>query len=111
MPLGATAYDDVEPRHAYGSPIALVLAAVLGPAMHVEPPSEGIEPAGTGRRLVIHAEAMPALLEQMEFNGAPGRTPAVDQAEPVIRKERIIGRERNEQRGASFGTATALSGP
>ena len=66
--------------------------------VHGEPAHEGLEPAGAGRFLGVHAEAVTTLFIQVELGRLLGRTPAVDQPETAIAEEGIVGGERDEQR-------------
>src|SRR5690606_3405662 len=47
--------------------------------VHGEPTHEGIEPAGAGRFLGVHAEAVTALLIKVKFDRLFSRAPALDQ--------------------------------
>src|SRR5512143_940207 len=71
--------------------------------VHGEPAREGIEPAGAGRFLGVHAEAVTTLFIEVELGGLLGRTPAVDQPETAIAEKGIVGGERDEQRRSVGG--------
>ena len=64
--------------------------------MHVHPAGEGVEPAGTGRALLIHAKTVATLFLEMEFDGLSRFFPAVDEAKAAIGEEGIIGGQRDE---------------
>src|SRR3982750_2419017 len=72
------------------------LVSRLEHAVHVEPPREFVEPACAGGLLRIHAEAVSALLEQVELRWALCREPALDDAHIAAPEERIIGGARDE---------------
>src|SRR5579872_4986737 len=48
--------------------MATALLTGFHPAVHAHPAHELVEPAGAGGRLGIHSKAVPALLEEMEFD-------------------------------------------
>src|SRR5690606_30178678 len=49
--------------------------------VHLQPADPGLEPAGAGGVLLVHAEAVAAALVVVELHRAPGLLPALDQAE------------------------------
>src|SRR5436305_984322 len=51
----------------------------LQPAVHPHPAREGIEPAGAGGFLLVHAESVSALFVEVELDRPFCRPPAVDQ--------------------------------
>src|SRR3954463_498209 len=66
-------------------------------SVHAEPLDVGVEPAGAGGFLGVHAEAVAALFVVVELDGALGLSPVFDQTEVRGAQERVVGGARREQ--------------
>ena len=80
-------------------------------AVHAEPADEGVEPAGAGGFLGIHAEAVPALFVEVELDRALGRAPASIRPKPPLPNNGSSAASATNNGGASAGTVTGASGP